>query len=390
MKDTLCIVGSHPHARETIDFGRTDADIWVFNEAMKMEWVQRADAVFQMHLEAIWRNPKNRNDPDYYKWLASGNTPTIYMQDAYKDVPKSVRYPLDEVVATLIPRFTWHGKKRDGKSYFTSTFCYALALGIYLAQYKTIEVHGVEMETDTEYRYQRDGVTFWMGVALGRGIRIKAFCNFFDFPLYGYEGEATLDNDEFDRRIAELVPQLETAKTMYRDAAQKAAEQVTEYLDKYTDPQRVIDTLKAQVIEAYNLHVLSGASQENERYKSKRDAMLQESGTFAFSRQEFEMAARGIAQDHDKAQKEYNAVAVACGMMFEKTKVKNQARRKHALKEFAGYARKYIEKAMYVGLAYGALQENARYLEVMDKFIKAAGGTKSEAVLLEAALPQGV
>jgi hypothetical protein len=383
-------VGSHPRARETLNFDRTDADIWVFNEALKMEWVKRADAVFQMHLEAIWRNPGNRNDPDHYKWLASGETPTVYMQDAYPDVPKSVRYPLDEIVSTLLPRFTWHGKEREGDRYFTSTFCYALALGIFLAQYKTIEVHGVEMETDTEYRYQRDGVTFWMGIALGRGVCVKAFCNFFDFPLYGYEGEATLDNDEFDRRIAELAPQFETAKTKYQAVAQIAANQVQTYLEKYTDPQDVIDSLKAQVIEAYNLHVISGMIQENERYKAKRNAMLAESGAFAFSRQEFEMAARGIAQDHDKAQKEYNAVAVACGMMFEKTKVKNQARRKHALREFAGYARKYIEKAMYVGLAYGALQENARYLEVMDKFIKAAGGEKSEAVLLEAALPQGV
>lgn len=373
-----------------MDFDRTDCDIWVFNEALKMEWVKRADAVFQMHLEAIWRNPKNRNDPEHYKWLASGETPTVYMQDVYPDVPKSVRYPLDEIKQTLLPRFSWHGKQRDGKTYFTSTFCYALALAIYAAQYKTIEIHGVEMETDTEYRYQRDGVTFWMGIALGRGMTVKAFCNFFDFPLYGYEGEATLDNDEFDRRLKELAPQIEAAKAKYQEAARVASDKVTAYLEKYDDPQGVIDALKAQVIEAYNTHVISGAAQENERYKAKRDAMLAESGAFAFSRQEFEMAARGIAQDHDKAQKEYNAVAVACGMMFEKTKVKNQARRKHALREFAGYARKYIEKAMWVGLAYGALQENARYLEIMDKFIKAAGGEKSEAVLLEAAMPQGV
>lgn len=388
MKNTLCIVGSHLRARETMDFDRTDCDIWVFNEAMKMDWIKRADAVFQMHLEAIWRNPNNRNDPEHYQWLKSGQTPTVYMQDKYPDVPKSVRFPLDEIIETLLPRFSWHSKQRDGVSYFTSTFCYALALAVYLNQYRTIEIHGVEMETDTEYRYQRDGVTFWMGIAIGRGIIVKAFCNFFDFPLYGYEGEVTLDNDEFDKRIAELAPQLEAAKVKYQETATKAAETVIAYLDKYDNPQGVIDALKEQVIEGYNVHIISGMMQENERYKAKRDAMLQESGTFAFSRQEFEMAARGIAQDHDKTQKEYNAVAVACGMMFEKTKVKNRARRKHAMREFAGYARKYIEKAMYVGLAYGALQENVRYLEIMDKFIKAAGGAKSEAVLLEAAMPQ--
>lgn len=385
---TLCIVGSHPRAKETFDFDRSDCEIWVFNEALRMEWVKRADAVFQMHLEAIWRNPKNRNDPNHYEWLKSGQTPTVYMQEQYPDVPRSVRYPLEDIRAELLPRFEWTSKDRTGRDYFSSTFCYAFALGI-LKRYDVIEIHGVEMETDTEYRYQRDGLTFWLGLALGRGIEVRAFCNIFDFPLYGYEGEATLDNDEFDRRVIELAPQLESAKTTYTEAAKQAEAKVMQYLNDGKDPQGVIDSLKTQVTEAYNMNVIGGAIQENEKYKSKLLAMIAESGNFAFSRQEFEMAARGIAQDMDKAQKEYNAVAVACGMTFEKTKVKNQARRKHALKEFAGYARKYIEKAMYVGLFQGAMNENARYLEIIDKLIKAAGGEKSEAVLL-AAMPQGV
>lgn len=386
---TLCIVGSHPRAKETFDFDRSDCEIWVFNEALRMEWVKRADAVFQMHLEAIWRNPKNRNDPNHYEWLKSGQTPTVYMQEQYPDVPRSVRYPLEDIRAELLPRFEWTSKDRTGRDYFSSTFCYAFALGI-LKRYDVIEIHGVEMETDTEYRYQRDGLTFWLGLALGRGIEVRAFCNIFDFPLYGYEGEATLDNDEFERRIAELTPQLETAKAKYTEAATLAEQAVMQYLADGKNPQGVIDGLKAQVTEAYNMNVIGGAIQENEKYKSKLLAMIAEAGSFAFSRQEFEMAARGIAQDIDKAQKEYNAVAVACGMLFEKTKVKNQMRRKHALKEFAGYARKYIEKAMYVGLFQGAMNENARYLEIMDKLIKAAGGEKSEAVLLAANLPQGV
>lgn len=365
-----------------MDFSR-DVDVWVFNEALKQqEWITRADAVFQMHLEAIWRNPNNRNDPEHYQWLSSGETPTIYMQDTYPDVPMSARYPLEDVVDTLLPRFEWQGLSRSGNKYFSSTFCYALALGI-LKGYRSIEVHGVELETDTEYRYQRDGVTFWLGIAIGRGVNVKAFCNIFDFPLYGYEGEAVLSNDEFDKRIAELTPLLEQAKQKYIEAAAIANEKVEAYLNDYKDPQAVIDSLKEQVTEAYNMNITGGAIQENEKYKAKAEAMKGAAGSFAFSRQEFEMAARGISRDLEKAKDEYKSVAVACSMLFEKTKQKNKQRRKKAMTDFAAYARKYIEKAMYVGLFLGAMQENVRHLETMDKLIKAAGGVKSEAVLLE-------
>lgn len=386
MKEILAIAGSHPRAAETFDFDRTDCDIWVFNEALtnQIAWMKRADAVFQMHVEAIWKNPKNRNDPKHYEWLKSGETPTIYMQEQYPDVPKSVRFPLEEIKRELLPTFHWQGRNKEGDHYFSSTFCYALALGIYLG-YQKIECHGIEMETDTEYRYQRDGVTFWIGIALGRHIQIDIHTDIFNFPLYGYEGEVTIGADEFEKQITELRPLLEQKKQEYGEAVKRADEAVMDFLAHFKNPDLVVETLKDQIQKAYEMNIIGGRIQENEKYKAKADAMTQETGFFQFSRQEFEAALQGLMQDYHGADTEAKANAGACTALFaEARKHKNYDRRKRAMRDFVGVAKAYLEKSMYVGLFQGAAMENERFLQMLDHMIKAAGGVKSEAVLLEA------
>ena len=379
---TLAIVGSHPRVKETFDFSR-DVDIWVFNEAMRQEHFTRADAVFQMHVPAIWRNPNNRNDPNHYDWLKSGNTPVIYMHDKYNDIPMSERYPLDEIVAELLQPFQWTSRNRTDNKYFSSTFCYAMALAIYKG-YTDIEVHGVEMETDTEYTYQRDGVTFWIGLAVGRGIRLNVNTDIFDFPLYGYQGEATIDFESFGKRIAELQPFLDAGQAKHAECIKQSNEAVADFLNGGHDPQRVIDTLKVQVLAAYDANVFGGAIQENERYQRKAEAMTEKAGTFQFSRQEFEASKQGHTQEHGKYKQEADAAAGACTVLFQEArKHKNATRRREAFKKFADAARAYIEKSMFAGVHFGAMQENAEYLGKLDQLIKAAGGAKSEAVLLE-------
>lgn len=383
MRNTLAIVGSHPRAKETFNFDRTDCDIWVFNEALTaQDWMKRADAVFQMHLEPIWRNPNNRNDPRHAQWLMSGNTPTVYMQEQYADVPKSVRYPLDEIKAQLLPGFEWQSQTAQGRHYFSSTFCYALALAVYQG-YKTLEIHGAEMETDTEYRYQRDGVTFWLGLALGRGVNIKAYTKMFDFPLYGYEGEAELQEDEFARRIEELKPQLEAAKQTYKETAAIADKAIKDFLETGKNPDLVVTSLKQQVTAAYQMNIIAGQIQENEKYQAKAEAMKATAGDFKFSRQEFEAAMQGVGMEHDSYVNKATAAAGACEALFQTAKrATNYAKRKRAITEFIPAARQYMTASAHVGLYNGAAQENRAFLNKLDKLIKAAGGAKSEAVLL--------
>lgn len=59
-----------------------------------------------------------------------------------------------------------------GTDYFYNTVDFALALAIYEG-YDDIHLWGVTMEIPGEYAYQKPGVDFWCGVAIGRGAKIN-------------------------------------------------------------------------------------------------------------------------------------------------------------------------------------------------------------------------
>jgi hypothetical protein len=383
VKDTLCIVASHPLARR-FDFDRTDCDIWGFNEIMAQDWYKRADAVFQMHLEAIWRNPQNRNDPNHCAWLMSGDTPTVYMLDAHPDVPKSEKYPLDEIVSELLPAFMWQSVSgySDNK-YFSSSISYAVALGIYKG-YKRIECWGMEMNTDTEYRYQRDGLTFWQGVAVGRGIEIAAYTEIYNSPLYGYEGEASLEYDTFETRLAQLREEMPSKKAAYDEAREAANGAALAFIQNIDEADNVVESLKEQVLSAYEFGIIDGAMQENDRYRQKADAMKKAADNdFLFSRQEFEAGIHNNEKARAKAEQKAHSLAGACTELFNRARTtKSSARRRTIMKKLSSLGSQYIEASAYTGLFTGCKQENENYVRVLDKLIRAAGGAKSEAVLL--------
>lgn len=69
-------------------------------------------------------------------------------------------YPIDEIVEFF---------KTD---YFSNTVDYAIALAIY-RRFKEIGLYGINMMRGSEYAYQKAGVEFWIGQAMGRGITVK-------------------------------------------------------------------------------------------------------------------------------------------------------------------------------------------------------------------------
>lgn len=383
LKDTVCIVGSHPRTRAEMDFTRTDCDIWVFNEALSTEWATRADGVFQMHEEAIWKNPQNRNDPKHYGWLTTQTETPVYMQATYTEVPMSEAYPLDGIVTELLPHLT---KQGEPVKYFASSIDYALALAIYKG-YKRIEVYGVELETQTEYTYQRTGFGLWVGMAAGRGIEVDLHVGIFDFPLYGYEGEVVLDYHIFDGRINELAPIVDTIKEQYEK--QKAGSEAA--FDKFiesgsrADAEEFMKLLNVQKELGQQLSRIDGALQENQRYKGKADAMKEASGEFLFSRQEFEGAAKDMQARSAKALADSNVAGGRCEVIFTELVRTNKVRnRKRKANEFLAQIGEHLRHLFYSALYMGAFEENHRFMSTLDAHIKAAGGAKSEAVLLEA------
>jgi hypothetical protein len=89
-------------------------------------------------------------------------------------------YPISDVI------------KFFGVDYFTNTVDYAIALAIYKG-FSEIGFYGVNMANNTEYSYQKAGVEFWIGQAMGRGIKVKVFGEVStilktrDHRLYGYD-----------------------------------------------------------------------------------------------------------------------------------------------------------------------------------------------------------
>jgi len=371
---TLAIIGSHPRTREAFDFNRTDADVWLFNEAYSNKdnvWAKRADAVFQLHDPIIWTNPKNRNDPKHYDWLKSTLT-TVYMQSHYDDVPSSVAYPLDEI------------KTMAGSPHFLiSSVSMAIALGIHQG-YDRIEIYGVAMETDTEYRYQRDGVSFWMGYARGRGIEIVFADTTFDAPIYGYEGEVSLDYSELTARVEELQAEQARRKQEYLGVLSEAQNAFADVVNNGGDGKSFIAALQKQIASGARLAEMDGAVQENQRYIGKANAMRDQSGDFIFSRQEFEQGAANA----QKAAMDLSTQATASGGRVDHlfTTLARTSKLRHRRKratEFIPALNDYIQKTLYAALWGGVMQENMRWMSKLDKSIRAAGGAKSETVMLE-------
>ena len=69
-------------------------------------------------------------------------------------------YPIDKIIEFF---------KTD---YFSNSVDYALALAIYQG-FTEVSLYGINMLFGSEYAYQKAGVEFWIGQAMGRGIKVS-------------------------------------------------------------------------------------------------------------------------------------------------------------------------------------------------------------------------
>lgn len=278
----VVIVGSNQLTRHLIDWDQ-DADYWLFNEAAGHDWAKTVTGVFQMHSPAIWRNGANVNDPGHYQWLTQPHNYPIYMMDKNEDVPASVQYPLDDICQALLPNIA--RKSGEVVKHFTSSASYAIALAIYY-QYDIIELVGIEMVSGTEYAHQRDGVTFWLGVAVGRGINVvlQDQSLLMNTHLYGYEGEIVIHRQRFEIVANGIEPKLEQIKTQTFEARGKVnllLKQLAEE-ENSAKAQKLFRELVAAMNEKsdldYKYGALAGALAQNQSYIREVDALIQAAG----------------------------------------------------------------------------------------------------------------
>jgi hypothetical protein len=388
LKKTVVILGNYEGTRVLFDWKRTDCDIWALNEMLsqsnpKERWIERAGAIFQLHQPAIWRNPGNRTDPGHYDWLKTQTGVPVYMQEKYADVPMSIAYPLDEIKTFLLSGFNL-------KNVFSSTLAYCMALAIHQG-YERIETYGIELGTETEYFHQREGFTFWVGYALGRGIQVRCeTTQLLKAPLYGYEGEVTLPYQTFVDRSALIRTEVQRLEAEYIERRAETAAAILS-LKVSTDAETIealARSINDQLVAAQRYGVQDGGLQENERYIRKADIMREASGgEFIFSRQEFESARVSILAEHHKAALEMQSNVTRVTLMIQAVmKKRSKAKRAELFNQLVSVIEQYIRSVVKTAMLAGAVSENMNYLQRLDAGIRAAGGEKSVEALTQAAL----
>jgi len=384
MKKTLVIMGSHSRTVSLFDWSRTDCEIWLFNEAAnaKNEKGQlkypKCDAVFQMHHEAIWRNPKNRSDKDHYIWLSSGNTPLIYMQEAYPDVPKAIRYPIEDVLLLIKNVSMVVNSKEEKFTYFTSSPDYALALAAHMCKYKKryerIEVWGIEMEMESEvYFSQRTGFGFWLGYLTGLGVSIVYNGMIFKEPMYGYEGDIAISSKDIEKRIADLTAELSNDSKQYQEEAKVFLDGLSRLItqDLGSEIERQLNEIIKRNERAA---VLNGKIKEEERYLEKAKIMENAAGVAVFAAGEFDGQKLGLSKQLFQMQLDAPNLKNLVRMQFAKLlglEIGSENRRK-ALEEFGHMTAELMNKNMIIFHVIGAIQENQYYLDSSKQSLRLA------------------
>ena len=166
MSKKVAIVG-FAGTKDMAPYNDPEWKIWSVNNLYK--FIPHTDRIFQMHSRASLEQEHHEvPSKEHLEFLQQTQIP-VYMQQHYEDIPASVPYPLKEMVEEFgIPRFSSDTQK---DAYFTNSISFMLALAIYEG-FEDIGVYGVDMAVLLEYGEQRPSCEYYIGIAVGRGIRV--------------------------------------------------------------------------------------------------------------------------------------------------------------------------------------------------------------------------
>lgn len=162
-------------------------------EERKERLVKTGDRIHERDLSAYGRNER------HVKFLRECNKPLymLHLDSKWGPFPNAVKYPLQEVEKAL--GVLWGGKKY---LYATSSPAYMVALALYEhMQGDTVDeirLAGIELAIGTEYAVQRPCFEFYLGVAIGMGIKIKRppqGCSLLAGPRYAIDDPIILPDD---------------------------------------------------------------------------------------------------------------------------------------------------------------------------------------------------
>jgi chaperonin cofactor prefoldin len=186
-KTKVAIVGFCETSRNLAPYEDDSYEIWQLNRAAIFSI--RADRWFDLHSPQI-RGTEERRPGDHLRFLQSFPGP-VYLHEVDPTIPTSVAYPLRDVAEHLgsgLFRMSKNGETTESTRmpYMDSSIAYELALAIHEG-FEEILLVGVDLNTESEYVFQRSGVHYWLGLAQGRGIKVTLpeNCPLLTGSLYG-------------------------------------------------------------------------------------------------------------------------------------------------------------------------------------------------------------
>jgi hypothetical protein len=202
---TVALVGFAEATRNAVIQSKAD-EIWTVGWGYIYGFIPRIDRLFEMH--PIWMYEASYK-PAYlvprlhWNWLHQPRDYPVYLLKELPEIPNGIVYPLQAVTDFLFGINLMKGG--DPASFYSSSFDYMMALAIYEG-FECIEIYGFEMGANTEYRYQREGASLFIGQAMGRGIQVKLQCNtaLLKGRKYGYEGGQMIFRQDLEHILAKI------------------------------------------------------------------------------------------------------------------------------------------------------------------------------------------
>lgn len=279
----VAIVGFCETSRDAVPYNDPDTEVWGLNRGYM--FMRRYDRWFEMHGENIYESQERR--PGRHTEFLKAFPGPVYMHTARPDIPNSVAFPLKAIADDIGPfvhrlgrmdggKWVDTAQQRDttGEPYLSSSIAYEIALAIH-ERFDEIQLYGIDLNTESEYAWQKPGVEFLLGVAAGRGINVVLpdNCPLLKGTLYGrsfmspkpevmgYEQMRTrrmAQQADMERARAELNQMQGALRELTR-----TIEQMVPGLDHEAQDQRRKRMEQAMQRGADRLQMLVGAINEN-------------------------------------------------------------------------------------------------------------------------------
>lgn len=156
-KKKVALVGFAPNTRNMAPWRNDEFEIWGCNELYLQMKIELFDRWYDIHKGKLVET--GYSSSDHGRWLKKCPVPLYMQEHMLPTFPNARKFPVDEIIAKF------------GRDYFTNTIAFMLAHALYEG-FEEIHIYGVDMLMGSEYEHQRPCCEFWVGIALGMGVKV--------------------------------------------------------------------------------------------------------------------------------------------------------------------------------------------------------------------------